>query len=288
IVAVHGLGGHGANTWTCSKPIAHMWLRDFLPQKFPNARVMSFGYESRVLSRSTGGVQEAAEQLLRLLDGVVLNTGSEQRPLVFIAHSLGGLVLKTASFLIPDSELSQSHGTAGAIHTRTRCVAFFGTPHRGSESANWGEFIARIVSVCRTVMVRNLRMLKKNAEVLFDLEQSFSPLLQDGNIKILSLYELEKTKSPLLFKSILVVPKQSAVLNVPNETLIPVNSTHRKMCKFEHEHDQAYKILVESVHRALSGERSTAFGDFQHSSSLANQLHVKSRTRAAKSAPPSW
>ena len=125
VVAVHGLGGHGANTWTCSNPVAHMWIRDFLPQSFSNARVMTFGYESRVLSRSTGGIQEAAMQLL---NGLMHRTGKEKvcsargristtgysvarsrshqflhRPLIFMAHSLGGLIVKAASVPVPGS-----------------------------------------------------------------------------------------------------------------------------------------------------------------------------------------
>ncbi len=50
------------------------------------------------------------------------------------------------------------------------------------------------MSVCKTVEVRNLDVLKKDSNALFDLEQSFMPVLRDSNIKILSLYELQRTK----------------------------------------------------------------------------------------------
>lgn len=42
-----------------------MWLRDFLPEKLPNARIMSFGYDAKVLnSKSVVGMMENAQNLL--------------------------------------------------------------------------------------------------------------------------------------------------------------------------------------------------------------------------------
>ncbi len=65
LVAVHGLGGHAANTWTNAS--THFWPRDFLPKAFPDARVLSFGYESSIMSRSTAGIKDIAVQLLSSL-----------------------------------------------------------------------------------------------------------------------------------------------------------------------------------------------------------------------------
>ena len=67
IVAVHGLGGHAMTTWTHDST-GKLWLRDFLPQTIPNARIMSFGYDSRVVgSRSVIGMMENANILLTQL-----------------------------------------------------------------------------------------------------------------------------------------------------------------------------------------------------------------------------
>jgi hypothetical protein len=64
IVAVHGLGGHAINTWTHAST-GKLWLRDFLPLAIPNARIMSFGYDSKVVgSRSILGMMENANSLL--------------------------------------------------------------------------------------------------------------------------------------------------------------------------------------------------------------------------------
>jgi hypothetical protein len=64
IVAVHGLGGHALSTWT-HESAKTLWLRDFLPKDIPNARIMTYGYDSKVWnSRSVVGIMENAEGFL--------------------------------------------------------------------------------------------------------------------------------------------------------------------------------------------------------------------------------
>ena len=52
------------STWTHAST-EKLWLRDFLPLAIPNARIMTFGYDSRVPdSRSILGIMENANSLL--------------------------------------------------------------------------------------------------------------------------------------------------------------------------------------------------------------------------------
>jgi hypothetical protein len=94
IVALHGLNGHWNRTWQATNSAA-MWLRDFLPQQIPRARIMSFGYDSLVLSKSVANVGIFAEQLLEAL--MAQRNGLaylQSRPIIFVCHSLGGIVVK--------------------------------------------------------------------------------------------------------------------------------------------------------------------------------------------------
>lgn len=98
VVALHGLNGHWEKTWQSDKSTSKgggaMWLRDFLPQQIPHARIMSFGYDSVLLfSKSTSDVGTFAEQLLESLVSRRMNV-PETRPIIFICHSLGGIVVK--------------------------------------------------------------------------------------------------------------------------------------------------------------------------------------------------
>ena len=58
-MAVHGLSGDAIDTWTHPKSKA-FWLKDFLPQQIPDARIMTFG-------QSTAEVIDHAKRLLSSL-----------------------------------------------------------------------------------------------------------------------------------------------------------------------------------------------------------------------------
>lgn len=99
IVAVHGLNpknkaDHAKETWTSGKIL---WLRDFLSPKRPDARILLFGYNSDVRSsNNTMHIDDHARNLLNQLERK--RKDDPQRPLIFIAHSLGGLVVKQVCY----------------------------------------------------------------------------------------------------------------------------------------------------------------------------------------------
>ena len=53
VIAITGLGGHAFGSWQSNISTERsidrpMWLRDFLPREFPNARIMTYGYDSNL------------------------------------------------------------------------------------------------------------------------------------------------------------------------------------------------------------------------------------------------
>lgn len=68
IIAVHGLNGHAFNTWAMKKTNV-MWLRDFLPRQIPEARIMTYGYNSKVSdSIANGSFRDFSVALLNSID----------------------------------------------------------------------------------------------------------------------------------------------------------------------------------------------------------------------------
>jgi hypothetical protein len=51
VVAVTGLAGHAFGSWR-SRITRRMWLKDFLPNDIKNIRIMTYGYDSRIIKCS--------------------------------------------------------------------------------------------------------------------------------------------------------------------------------------------------------------------------------------------
>lgn len=147
IVCVHGLSGHRERSWTFRKDAstpedAIFWPGKLLPEYFPNARILTYGYDSNVPS-SRYLVQRTlyshSQNLLADLKFVRTRSLGESRPLIFISHSLGGLVVKSA-LIYANRPGSEFQGTMRA----TTGLIFFGTPHQGGERATWGQTVKNI------------------------------------------------------------------------------------------------------------------------------------------------
>jgi hypothetical protein len=74
------------------------WPKDLLPNSFPKSRVFTWGYDvdiDHVFSgASTATVFQHAYNLLSDVADVRMTADEKMRPLIFIAHSLGGIVVK--------------------------------------------------------------------------------------------------------------------------------------------------------------------------------------------------
>ncbi|KAI9863600.1 MAG: hypothetical protein M1813_003623 [Trichoglossum hirsutum] len=129
IVAVHGLGGDAYGTWTHEN--GKLWLRDFLASQIPEARILTYGYDSVVaFSKSSAEVDDFARDLLQRVNVTRKPTSEKARPLFFICHSLGGILFRQA--------LNLAHLDAKNFRElleKFARVIFMGTPHGGSDVA---------------------------------------------------------------------------------------------------------------------------------------------------------
>lgn len=107
IIALTGLGGHALGSFR-STDSTTVWLRDFAHEDLPRARFITYGYKTDVAeSNSNQGIRDLAHTLLDGLASFRRRTRTQQRPLCFVCHSLGGVVLKEA--LVLSSKASEPH-----------------------------------------------------------------------------------------------------------------------------------------------------------------------------------
>lgn len=137
---------------------------------------MTFGYDAdvvrpiKLVSRAT--LAQHAENLYTALRNERTSV-SPSRPIIFIAHSLGGTVTKDA--------LLQSHrsndASTKAVSDHTCGVLFMGAPHFGSSDADTGYFFAYLFGLMHQSNTSSLEDLKKETPSLDNLERNFSQML---------------------------------------------------------------------------------------------------------------
>lgn len=92
---MHGLNGDYIGTWKHETGV--LWPKDLIPQVLPQVRVLSFGYPADVYNNpSIAFIRDHARNFLDHLNDGRPDTVRE-RPIVLVAHSLGGLVVKQVS-----------------------------------------------------------------------------------------------------------------------------------------------------------------------------------------------
>lgn len=140
-----------------------MWVRDVLPRQLPNVKAILYGYDTTLVNnRSFQSIPEVAYTLIEHL----MPTGwssSEMKPLVFLAHSLGGIVLKQTLVTLAE------RGTTGdAVLRRVRGGILFGAPSQGMTQ---GPLLAMVEGQPNVQLVKDLA---KGSPYLYGLDKQFS------------------------------------------------------------------------------------------------------------------
>ena len=191
MVAIYGLQGHAYKTWEHEN--GSLWLRDFLPADVPFARIFAFGYESAVaFSNSVAKLEGKAHDLLSRLSAERKSDGAakDERPIVFICHSLGSIILKKA--LILAHERSSDLDLQDFLIS-TEGVAFLGVPHAGSSSASCADFAANVLktaSLGRSTNTALVSDLRKDSGTLSNITTDSVDRLRD--LKIYTLFERKR------------------------------------------------------------------------------------------------
>ncbi|CAK7206831.1 hypothetical protein SEUCBS139899_009637 [Sporothrix eucalyptigena] len=219
LVAVHGLNGTAKKTW--KDPASRkFWLEDFLPVSFPKARIMTYGYDSGLaFSSSKAGLESFARDLLNRLR--MLRSSPEALILAHEADTFYGDILRA-----------------------TKGIIFMGTPHRGSPLVPWALIFSNLVNVAsfgQGMRTSLLRHVDRDADMLGDISRQFTH--RATRLKIMSFIE-QQVERPL---TTLIVPEYSAVLNLSNEMIIPINDHHRGICRFSSADSQNYRLVEAAI-----------------------------------------
>lgn len=226
LIAIHGLDAKSPGTWTWEDPRnpekRANWLQDahMLPSKVGRARIFTCDWPSELLQPSDSVQKTVEEFALLLLDGIQrrLPRTSGDRPILFVASCLGGIILIKALV-----EARENH----PVKTATRGIIFLGTPFRGTsfqEVASWAEPGLKALAKVQGQEVSSLLDSVKGPTVDLDaLRRRFTDLFRDRDppCYVFNFYELGKTS--LTRKLFPWLPRwlcrQKVVRNVQNSPL---------------------------------------------------------------------
>ncbi|EMT62469.1 Protein SERAC1 [Fusarium odoratissimum] len=255
IVFVHGLKGDCQKTWT-DKSSGNPWPKTLLPLEIETARVLTYSYDSTVTGKddvpSQNRISNHAYNLVTALASLRQSDNTNERPIIFVCHSLGGLVCQDA--LVTAKQRSEQH--LQDIVNFTRGVIFLGTPHHGSSLAKIGELVSRSVGLIKETNSDIVQVLTRDSEVLARIQDSFQALLMTRSkdeatmIDITCFYEELPTK-----KFGVIVPKHSAIL--PGYISIGIHRNHAEMTKFSNSEEPGFVAICGELKRWMKRIQQT-------------------------------
>ncbi|KAJ5894279.1 hypothetical protein N7495_005970 [Penicillium taxi] len=259
IIAIPGLGSHALGSWK-STDSDEVWLRDFLPKDLPNIRVLLYGYDTTLSgSLSKQSIEDLGGALLELITAFRANDGTSKRPIVFIGHSLGGLLIKELLIRARRRKSTANSDLSQACFG----LLFFGVPNLGLRNE---QLRTLVQGQPNKALIDNLLVdndsepstfLKRLADqfsesckdyyhVVTFFERTLSPTLelaQDG--------KWSKTGRPYL----LVTEKSATstgLVAVIDEDNIPLNTDHSGLVKYSSRSQGDYFIVRERIRRIVS------------------------------------
>ncbi|KAF4630452.1 hypothetical protein G7Y89_g7685 [Cudoniella acicularis] len=213
------------------------------PLDITNARIITDGYDADVAHwlkpAGQNTVREHAQNLINDLCVMRARTKATKRPVLFVAHSLGGLVYQGALLLCvnPNGEAQ------GTLLDCTRGIAFMGAPNAGSDFEMFTTAVANIISLSfvNSPNRQLLEVLKGRSQVLANIKNGFLTLVRIESRKAIrrSRYILFFEELPIAATSHRVVTPDSAITLGYNSTTIPTN--HMNMTKISTQNDVGYE-----------------------------------------------
>ncbi|KAK8035338.1 hypothetical protein PG993_010333 [Apiospora rasikravindrae] len=276
IVAVHGLNGHAVKSFTAERTRC-FWLGDgnMLPRDLRSSRIMTFSYPASVAalfdSTSSDTFLQHATTLAQELAADRSINGATRRPLIFICHSLGGIIAKRA-LIYAESRKGKKMEHVHALYVSTYAMLFFGTPHNGSSRANLASYAQRMVSSLMPSKVIDtdsqlLNALKDGSEILQEITDNFQPKMKRFSVFFfweqlktdlgakydyvsrLPSYPLSSNQIRAKELTTQIVTETSAAPILDDTERAGIRAEHRHMCKFASRNSPGYPLVAATLIR---------------------------------------
>lgn len=253
IVAIHGIYEDAESTWKHTAT-STVWLRDLLDYESLRVRVLIYSYEvNNQKAQHSDSVQEIlpyAQTLLQHLFETRESSNTSRRPLIFVCHGVGGLILKRAILLSHQASSDAIDGLR-SVYVSTSSILYLATPHLGIDP----ETQKRIDKKTKGQSVNNafVRSLESRSVAIQSLNCDFMSIQE----RFQSSLFWEELKTTLGWKRVLYVEQNSAAPAWAQTERCGIHATHFDMCKFSKESDPGFSVVSGAIRRALSNALDT-------------------------------
>ncbi|KIM91909.1 hypothetical protein PILCRDRAFT_104252 [Piloderma croceum F 1598] len=271
IIAVQGLASTYEWSWSIESEdgTRYHWLRELLPQNLQKPRVLAFEYNSEWYENPAHATLDDCGK--RFLECLVEDRthrghthicgGRRNRPILFVGHSFGGLVIKQALVIASQTHHEEPrYADYRDILYATAGVIFLATPHRGSSFstlAKWKMQAGRLFGV--QTYPELVSILDLGSPSLTALQQNFQKILSRSLLADLQLFCFYE-ELPLA----MVVKRESACIGIGGVQSLEANhmemnkfgpsgTNHKNYLLFEAELLEMYNRGKEIVRRRFAG-----------------------------------
>ncbi|KAI0891825.1 hypothetical protein F4806DRAFT_500613 [Annulohypoxylon nitens] len=242
ICAIHGLNGNAFDTWFY-RDNGVMWLRDLLPRvgSFRKSRIMIFGYSSELCGENKANDKDFADSLIQQLKLTRYRPQDQSRPLIIIAHSMGGLVSRLA--------MSRLQGLPQKFSPipmdLSQCgLLFLSTPHYGSQLADWNRFWLRLGKMTLGIRKEILDCLKTFNLSIVDVMETWNEMPKKPVVRCLC--EADKTTVNHLKYGVEVAsPPSAGFLDQVAQKVLQTD--HHTICKFKGISETSFGVVKENL-----------------------------------------
>ena len=216
------------------------WPMSWLPEDFPQVRILGVSFPTSVSawrtvcpSERTISIRDRGEQLLREL----VQAGVGRKPVIFVAHSMGGILVKE----MIKQALQSDDQSMKALALQTKGVIFLAVPHAGSPLAKMPANIHKVLAPTAEIneLAEGSPLLQENQVAFLDF------LERNPDVQIASFGEGSDIRFSALGIKLTIVPPKSADPHVGEFFVLDGN--HLEVCKPVDRSDAVYQTLTRFI-----------------------------------------
>lgn len=232
---------------------APSWVRQGIRREANTARILLYAHPEVEDGTTLSSLADAFLEELRLE-----RTSSDkeakttlQRPLVFIGHSIGGLVVKMA--------LAKAARDIRYEDILRDCygVAFFGTPHQGSSyfaMPTLARSIQSILQLSKPLPTSVTDDLRVGNRLLLHADEDFKAIAHD--LRVWTLYETIDSKlsggdsggnAESVYFTAPLTSMKSAILGMRQERIFPLQSDHANVASFGRHNTHTLRLFLHQL-----------------------------------------